>query len=309
MATKPHRAARARVAPEIEREILRLAFDQPLFGQDRVARELRARRMTVSASGVRYVWQRHGLETLEKRVRQIEAAARSSEQLLTSVQLDARARARASRRSRRAGLSKSSQAAGEFRRDKHILAVAARLFRERGYDATALRDIARRAAIPVGSLHYHFPAKDALFAAVYEESIARVARHVKEAIDSVRHPWEKLQAACAAHLRMLCANDDFIIVPLAERIHGLDPRMRARLVALNDSFEDIYRTLVNDLALPEAIDRGLLRLQILGAVIWTSVWYKPGKATPDEIAANLIRALRLPLVQAAASFDKKAPRS
>jgi AcrR family transcriptional regulator len=62
--------------------------------------------------------------------------------------------------------------------------------RERGYDATTLRDIARRATIPVGSLHYHFPAKDELFAAVYEESIARVARHVKEAIDTVRHPWE-----------------------------------------------------------------------------------------------------------------------
>src|SRR5262245_41968793 len=219
MVTGPPRAARARIAPEIEREILRLAFDQPSFGQDRVARELRTRRMMVSASGVRYVWQRHDLETLEKRVRRIEAAARSSERSLTPIQLDARGRARAMRRSRRAGASLIGEVGGEFHRERHILAAAARLFRERGYEATTLRDIARRATIPVGSLHYHFPAKDKLFAAVYEESIARVTRHVREAIDTVHHPWEKLQAACAAHLRMLCASDDFTIVPLAERIH------------------------------------------------------------------------------------------
>ena len=264
-----------------------------------MARELRARRMMVSASGVRYVWQRHDLETLEKRVRRIEAAARGSEQSLTPVQLVACERARASRRSRRAGASLIGEAGGEFRRDKYILAVAARLFRERGYDATTLRDIARRTAIPVGSLHYHFPAKDELFAVVYEELIARVTRHVREAIDSVRDPWEKLQAACAAHLRIVCATDDFTIVPLAERVHGIEPRIRGRLVALNDRFEDIYRALVNDLALPEAIDQRLLRLQILGAVIWTSVWYKPGKATPDQIAANLVSALQLPLGQRA----------
>src|SRR5262245_62675016 len=75
------------------------------------------------------------------------------------------------------------------------------------------------------------------------------------------------------------------------------------------SLEDIYRTLVNNLALPEAIDRRLLRLQILGAVIWTSVWYKSGKATPDEIAANLISSLRLPLARAGAHLGKKAPAS
>ena len=37
MAVRLRRAARAKVAPEIEREILRLAIEQPAFGQDWVA--------------------------------------------------------------------------------------------------------------------------------------------------------------------------------------------------------------------------------------------------------------------------------
>jgi hypothetical protein len=45
MAVRLQRAARAKVAPEIEREILRLAIEQPAFGQDRVACELRVRRI------------------------------------------------------------------------------------------------------------------------------------------------------------------------------------------------------------------------------------------------------------------------
>ena len=293
--TRRVRAARAKIAPEIEKAIVQLAFEQPQYGQDRVARELRSRRLNISASGVRYVWQRHNLEVLEKRIRHIERVQRKTNQPLSTVQSLAQARVTATKRSRRNAITLGSGVAGEFHRGNYILTVAARLFRDRGYDATSLRDIARAAEIPIGSLYYHFPSKDELFAAVYVEAMGRVTRKVTDAIASTVEPWERLHAACAAHLRTLCERDEFAIAFLAAQVAGVDAPVRERLNILNDRYEDIYRTLLEALPLPAQIDRTLLRLQILGAVIWTSVWFKAGKATPDHIALHLINALRMPL--------------
>jgi AcrR family transcriptional regulator len=289
------RAARPRIAPEIERAILQFALKDPVAGQDRVARELRTKKMFVSASGVRYVWQRHNLETLEKRVASIERNLAATSQSWTSTQLAARERIRTDRNSRRIAAKVMGAASTEFSRGDYILAIAAQLFREQGYDATSLRDIAGRAGIPVGSLYYHFPSKEDLFESVYEEGIRRLTGLVETAVSRADGPMDRLQAACAAHLRPMCDGDEFTTAAIPTRMPNVSEPVRKSIVALNTKYESIFRRLIEDLPLPPELNPSILRLQILGALNWTVTWYKLGKATPDEIASNLINALRLPL--------------
>lgn len=289
------RSVRPRITSEIEQEILLYAVKDPCAGQDRVAREMQAKKMFVSPSGVRYVWQRHNLETLAKRVAALERNHTSTSQDWTSTQLAARERIRSDRNTRRIASRVMGAAADDFSRGDYILAIAAQVFNEQGYDAASLREIAERAGIPVGSLYYHFPSKEVLFESVHKEGMRRLSELVKSAISLSKSPIERLNAACAAHLRPMCAGDKFTTAAIPTRVPDVSATVRNSIEALNARYEGIFKRLVEDLTLPAEVDPSILRLQILGALNWTITWYKAGKATPDEIATNLINALRLPL--------------
>jgi hypothetical protein len=62
-----------RVDPFVEEAVVKMAFDYPAFGQQRVCNELRKLGIFISAAGVRGVWQRHDLEVFDKRLKALEA--------------------------------------------------------------------------------------------------------------------------------------------------------------------------------------------------------------------------------------------
>jgi AcrR family transcriptional regulator len=173
-----------------------------------------------------------------------------------------------------------------------VLEAAARLFAQRGYAATSMRDIAQAASMLPGSLYYHFAAKEDLLAAVYEAGVRDIVAAAQAAAERQTDPWDRLEAACVAHLETVLRRSDtaqVLIRVLPEQV----PAAAARLKQLRAEYEDLYRALVAALPLAADVDRRTFRLMLLGALNWTRFWYREsGADTPRVIARRMLRMLR-----------------
>lgn len=78
-----------RVDERVEMAVVELAVEQPALGQVRASNELRKREIFVSPTGVRGIWQRHGLETFKKRLARLEEKVAKEGLVLTESQLAA----------------------------------------------------------------------------------------------------------------------------------------------------------------------------------------------------------------------------
>ena len=174
-----------------------------------------------------------------------------------------------------------------------VLDAAARLFREKGYASTSMRDIATACGMLAGSLYYHFPSKEALLVAVYGEGVAHIRTAVAATLDRDGDPWERLENACAAHLDALLSGSDYAQVVVRVRPDDA-PEVAAELTALRDEYERTFAHAISALPLARSTDRRTLKLMLLGALNWSQTWYRPGRDSPAVVARRFVRLLREP---------------
>jgi len=190
-----------------------------------------------------------------------------------------------------AGATAPGEDAPARNRRQQILEAAARRFSDGGFHATSMRDIAADVGFLVGSIYYHFDSKDALFVAVHGAAVEMMTGAVRAALIGIVGPWERLEAAAAAHCEALNGDNAFVgvITPIFPVTVG---ELRNALAGQRDAYEVMFMALIDGLGLPSDIDRHVFRLHVLSALNGTKFWYRPGGKTPSEIGRQLVRMLR-----------------
>lgn len=178
---------------------------------------------------------------------------------------------------------------------KTILKAAAKLFKEKGYTATTLRDIADDAGMKAGSIYYHFDSKDAIMDQVLDTGLRAVYDAVKGAVEAcateIDHS-KKIDAAIHAHLKMLLSQGDFISANI--RLYSQLPEdIRARHQKLRHEYADLWDGLLEDATKAGFLRKDMeivpLRQFVLGALNWTIEWYDDDKYSLDTFADRCAR--------------------
>jgi AcrR family transcriptional regulator len=190
-----------------------------------------------------------------------------------------------------ASKSKAVATREEPNRRGDIVRAAGRLFHEKGYSATTIRDIANAVGMRSGSPFYHFKTKHDMLRAVVLEGIDAINGTVSQALDPKLSPRARFEAMLRAHLRQLLGEEgrDFAATLLHESRH-LDPEAQTEVVALTDSYEAVWQSALKDLKRAGLIadDSPVARLFLMGALNWTVQWYRPGGSkTIDQLARQL----------------------
>lgn len=172
--------------------------------------------------------------------------------------------------------------------DERALLAAGKLFREKGFSATTVREIASAADMLPGSLHYRFASKDDILVALMKRGVERAIASVKLAINAEKDPIERLRLGLRAHLELLCNGDDSLYVLLFDW-RSLTSGVRSGVERERKKLETFWDGLLLE-AHATGRARPLLDIELVrhfgfGAINWVATWYRPSAGRkPADIA-------------------------
>jgi AcrR family transcriptional regulator len=164
-----------------------------------------------------------------------------------------------------------------------LVTAARELFVQRGYAAVSTSDIARAAAVTRNALYYHFPTKEAVFRAVYEDVERQLAARVIPAALAGSTARERLAIGCEMFL-------DGCLDPAVTRISILDAPAALGFSQMREIDNQNYLCTLRD-ALHAAVESG----ELVDVPV-------------DALASMLIGALDEAALFIASAEDRKAAR-
>jgi len=191
-----------------------------------------------------------------------------------------------------------------------IRAEAAKLFFDRGYDATSLRQVATASGLKVGSLYNHIDSKEHLLLQIMGGVIDDLVAAAQEAARLDGDAVDKLQAALAANLTFHAEHAQEVFIGNAE-LRSLSDGARHVVIEKRHEYELFLQSLVEDagrVGLADVIDAKIHVYSFVAQATHIASWFRPGgRMNLDEIVAIYTKlALReLNVADADARVDQR----
>lgn len=186
-----------------------------------------------------------------------------------------------------------------MQRDDIILA-AAQVFRQKGYHAASMQDIAESVQLQKGSLYHHIHSKQEVLLEILDRALDALIADLQPIADSDLPPGEKLRAAMQSYIARMTRNSDLAAVLLLEH-RSLQPTLRKAHIARRDRFESLWRQIVREGVNNgdfHPMDESVVTFALLGVQNWLITWYQEGgRYQPDQLAAQFAQLFLTGLAQ------------
>jgi AcrR family transcriptional regulator len=182
---------------------------------------------------------------------------------------------------------------------QEILRTAARLFQQRGYDATSMNDVAAALKLSKGGLYHHFQSKDEILFEIMNHAMELTQEHVIAPVRRIVGAEERLRALIRLHIEVVLSVRDREITVMLHENHPLPPALRKRINIRKKEYIHFVESLITDVQTNApvagsnqrgrqgkyAVSPRAAAFALLGMINWIYQWYKP---EGDLQANNLV---------------------
>lgn len=176
-----------------------------------------------------------------------------------------------------------------------ILRQAAKIFHERGYTASSLRELAQHCGIQGASIYHHFSSKQDILHEIMDYTMTTLIERLKETIEGVEDPLEKLDRAIRFHIQYHI-NNPYITHVTDTELRSLKAEYLEHVIRKRDEYEGFFHGM-----LTEGVAAGLIkvdnipltRMAILQMCTAVTIWFcEDGPLAVDQVAEVYARFIR-----------------
>jgi AcrR family transcriptional regulator len=181
---------------------------------------------------------------------------------------------------------------GELDRAEEIYVKAARIFHEKGFDATSMNDLAEAFQLTKAGLYYYIKSKEELLFAIMSFGMDCLERHVVSPARADPDAERRLRLILKAHARLLTEGSKAIAI-LSDEMAGLSAKHRRQILARKRGYFDLVRATLEELKTEgklRDVDATVATFSLFGMLLWLPRWYQPkGRLSSDEVIEEVVK--------------------
>jgi TetR/AcrR family transcriptional regulator, cholesterol catabolism regulator len=183
------------------------------------------------------------------------------------------------------------QASRHDQKLEFILRTAARIFAEKSYHSTSMRDISRETNVSLAGLYHYCRSKEELLFLIQDNCFGRVLERLEKQLEEVDDPIAKLSLFIENHLSFFAANMAEMKV-LSHEAESLRGDLHAHVSTRKDNYTKLARKILQEVQdaseNTQPVDLTVATYALFGMMNWIYNWYDPeGKLKVHDLAQQL----------------------
>src|ERR1700733_10301918 len=175
-----------------------------------------------------------------------------------------------------------------------IIEQASKLFREKGFGASSMRDLAEHLGVEAASLYNHIQSKSEILQAICFKVANEFISHLEAVESSTDHTLRKMETIVRFHIRMMLDQYEYVYISDHEWRHLPEPYLSNFLNQRRSYRKRLSDIMEQGIAKGEmkSIDPYVAVLTILSAISGIESWQRSRKnTTADVLETNMVRYL------------------
>jgi AcrR family transcriptional regulator len=172
-----------------------------------------------------------------------------------------------------------------------LLTTAARVFAEKGFHPTTMRDLARETGMSLAGMYHYVGGKDELLFRIQQRCFTDVLAGAESAVAGSAPPEERLERLIRHHITFFARHMSEMKV-LSHEAESLRGERRDEITELKRRYVALLADLVREAgpAAGDGIDPHVAGYALFGMMNWIYNWYDPaGAVSPARLSEQFTR--------------------